>query len=106
MATALDVVLYYLAPNWDEGPFVKKFFSADHWDGSTGQSLSDTISYLIEGIHQGRYFIHPGPACDYCEVAQACRKDHLPTAWRTANDPLAVRHLDLAKKSAPPDIDE
>jgi ATP-dependent helicase/nuclease subunit B len=105
-AATTDVVLYYLAPNWAEGPFLKKLFSADHWDGPLGQCLSDTISYFIEGIHQGRYFIHPGPPCEYCEVAQACRKDHLPTAWRTANDPLTVRYFDLVKKNAPQDIDE
>jgi ATP-dependent helicase/nuclease subunit B len=105
-AAGIDVALYYLAPNWDEGPLLKKFFSADHWDGPIGQCLSDTVSYLIEGIHQGRYFIHPGAACEYCEVAQACRKDHLPTAWRTANDPLTLRHFDLAKKSVPGNLDE
>ncbi|MGH7824219.1 MAG: PD-(D/E)XK nuclease family protein [Candidatus Binatia bacterium] len=103
---AIEVALHYLAPNWDSGPFMEKIFSAHDWDGLQGQRLSETIYYLIDGIHQGRYFIHPGEACEYCQVAQACRKDHLPTAWRTANDPLTAAHFDLAKKDAPKEADD
>jgi ATP-dependent helicase/nuclease subunit B len=66
-----------------------------------GQSFRETIAFLIEGIYRGRYFIRPGPACDYCDVYHVCRKDHLPTAWRTANDPLTMPHFELARKDLP-----
>jgi hypothetical protein len=101
--TAFEAAFYYLAPRWDDGPFLQKTFSADDLEGSCGKSLRETVALLIRGIHDGLYFIHPGEACRNCEVAHVCRKNHLPTSWRTANDPLSRRHDEVARKTIPDD---
>jgi ATP-dependent helicase/nuclease subunit B len=101
--TAFEAAFYYLAPRWDDGPFLQKTFSADDLEGSCGKSLRETVALLIRGIHDGLYFIHPGEACRNCEVAHVCRKNHLPTSWRTANDPLSRRHDEAARKTIPDD---
>jgi ATP-dependent helicase/nuclease subunit B len=103
---AIEAAFYFLAPNWRDGPFSARTFSAEDWEGSRGESLRETISFLVKGVHDGRYFIHPGPACEYCEVAQVCRKEHFPTAWRAANDALAEPHFQLDKKAPPKEEDE
>jgi ATP-dependent helicase/nuclease subunit B len=100
-AAAIEAAFYFLAPHWGEEPFSERTFSADSWEGPMGQSLKETISVLINGIYQGHYFIHPGRACEHCDVTQVCRKDHRPTAWRTENDPLTAPHYELAKKTVP-----
>jgi ATP-dependent helicase/nuclease subunit B len=103
---AIEAAFYFLAPRWHGGPFSARTFFADAWDGLTGESLKETVSFLIEGIYNGRGFIHPGPACAYCDVAQVCRKDHFPTAWRASNDPSTEPYLRLRKKAAPKEDDE
>jgi ATP-dependent helicase/nuclease subunit B len=103
---AIEAAFYFLAPNWHGGPFSAQTFSAEAWDGSKGESLRETISFLVKGIHDGHYFIHPGPACEYCDVAQVCRKDHFPTGWRAANDPLTEPHFQLRKKTPPKEEDD
>jgi ATP-dependent helicase/nuclease subunit B len=94
----LEAAFYYLAPRWDH-PFLRKTFSAHDLEGSCGEGLRETVSLLIRGIHEGLYFIHPGKACRNCEVAHVCRKNHFPTSWRTANDPISRRHEQAVKKN-------
>jgi ATP-dependent helicase/nuclease subunit B len=103
---AIEAAFYFLAPRWHGGPFSTRTFSAEAWDGPKGESLRETVSFLIRGIHDGHYFIHPGPACAYCDVAQVCRKDHFPTGWRAGNDPLTEPYLQLLKKMPPKEDDE
>ena len=98
LPAALEAAFYYLAPRWDD-PFLQKTFSAHDLEGSCGEGLRETVSLLIRGIHDGLYFIHPGDACRNCEVAHVCRKNHLPTSWRTANDPSSRRHEAAVKKN-------
>ena len=98
---AIESAFYYLAPRWDEGPLLQKTFSADDLEGSCGQSLRETISLLVRGIHDGLYFIHPGDACRNCEVAHVCRKNHLPTSWRAANDVLTQPYQEAVNKNIP-----
>jgi ATP-dependent helicase/nuclease subunit B len=95
---ALEAAFYYLAPRWDD-PFLQKTFSAHDLEGPCGKGLRETVALLIRGIHDGLYFIHPGDACRNCEVAHVCRKNHLPTSWRTANDPISRRHEEAVKKN-------
>jgi ATP-dependent helicase/nuclease subunit B len=98
---AIEAAFYYLAPRWHEGPFVQRSFAAKDLDGSCGESLKESISLFVRGIHDGLYFIHPGEACRNCEVAHVCRKNHLPTSWRTANDPLTRPHEETVSKNIP-----
>ena len=98
-ATFVDAAFYFLAPGWSEGPLVTELFPADAWDGKMGEGLRDTLSLILQGIRQGRFFIHPGPYCNYCEVSEVCRKNHLPTLWRAENDPAAEPHRSLRQKN-------
>jgi ATP-dependent helicase/nuclease subunit B len=95
----MEAAFYYLAPRWNEGPFLQRTFSADDLDGFCGESLRETIALLLRGIHDGLYFIHPGDACRSCDVAHVCRKNHLPTSWRTTNDPLTRPHREAVNKN-------
>jgi ATP-dependent helicase/nuclease subunit B len=100
-ATASEAAFYYLAPQWDEGPLLQQLFSSEDLEGACGQSLRETVSLLIRGIYDGLYFIQPGDACRACEVAHVCRKNHLPTSWRTAHDSLTQAHAEAVKRDMP-----
>lgn len=92
---------YFLAPKWPDGPLITRFFPADAWEGKMGAELRETLSYLLQGIRQGQFFIHPGSYCGNCEVSEVCRKNHLPTSWRAESDPATRPHHDLRQKEAP-----
>jgi ATP-dependent helicase/nuclease subunit B len=98
---AIEAAFYYLAPRWAEGPFLQRTFAAEELTGSCGKSLSETVALFVRGIHDGLYFIHPGDACRNCEAAHVCRKNHLPTSWRTVNDPLTRPHEETVNKKIP-----
>ncbi len=95
----IEAAFYFLAPDWPKGPLVTESFPADAWDGSLGTGLKETLSLLLDGIQQGRFFIHPGPHCDHCEVSELCRKNHLPSRWRADNDPSTQSFRDLGQKN-------
>jgi ATP-dependent helicase/nuclease subunit B len=38
----------------------------------------------MSGIKNGRFFIMPGTYCKTCEYRVACRREHMPTWWRTS----------------------
>lgn len=99
--TKIEAAFYFVAPNWPAGPLVTQFYPADAWDGKMGAGLRETLSLLLDGIHKGRFFIHPGIYCRHCEVSEVCRKNHLPTSWRAENDPVTRPHDDLRQKKAP-----
>jgi ATP-dependent helicase/nuclease subunit B len=103
---AIEAAFYFLAPNWRDGSFSVRTFSAEDWAGSNGEGLKETVSFLVKGIHDGHYFIHPGPPCEYCKVAQVCRKDHFPTGWRAANDAITEPHFELSRKMPPKEENE
>ncbi|HEU4344444.1 MAG TPA: PD-(D/E)XK nuclease family protein [Candidatus Binatia bacterium] len=94
----IDAAFYYLAPRWDHGNFKRQIFSAEDLNGSCGASLRETLSLFVKGIHDGLCFIQPGDACRRCDVAHVCRKNHLPTGWRTSSDPLSRAHAQAVKK--------
>jgi ATP-dependent helicase/nuclease subunit B len=96
-----EAAFYYLAPRWNGGPFLQKTFSADDLEGPCGKSLRETVALLVRGIHDGLYFIHPGDACRNCQVAHVCRKNHLPTSWRAAKDPLSHSYRQTVNKNIP-----
>ncbi|MFQ5849034.1 MAG: PD-(D/E)XK nuclease family protein [Candidatus Binatia bacterium] len=86
---------YFLAPKWGNGPLVVSTFPENGWEGQPGEQLKQTIARLIEGVNQGRFFIHPGDYCKHCEVSEVCRKNHYPTRWRAENDSLVKPQRDL-----------
>ncbi|MGH7768042.1 MAG: PD-(D/E)XK nuclease family protein, partial [Candidatus Binatia bacterium] len=94
---AVDAAFYFLAPAWADGPLVVATL-ADVWEGSFGARLKDTVAFLAESIRRGLFFIQPGEYCRYCEVSEACRKNHRPTTWRAERDPRAKMHSDLKRK--------
>lgn len=97
----VEAALYFLAPQWPEGPLVRESFPAHGWDGAMGEELKETLSSLLDGIRNGRFFIAPGIYCSHCEVAELCRKNHLPSLWRAQNDPLCKPHQELRQKDLP-----
>lgn len=92
---------YFLAPNWPDGPLVVREFPEKGWEDEAGILLRESISMLLEGIAQGRFFMMPGEACTYCEIASACRKNHLPSRRRLEQDDDGVAHKMLRKKNLP-----
>jgi ATP-dependent helicase/nuclease subunit B len=94
----VEAAFYYLAPRWNTANFQQQIFSAENLEGSCGEGLRDTLSLFIRGIHDGLCFIQPGDACRHCDVAHVCRKNHLPTGWRTVNDPLTRAHAQAVNK--------
>ncbi|HXG52064.1 MAG TPA: PD-(D/E)XK nuclease family protein [candidate division Zixibacteria bacterium] len=104
--SSVEAAFYYLAPRWSGGPLLRRVLPQDCWEGATGRGLRQTLSFLIEGVYRGLHFIRPGPACRYCEVANVCRKDHLPTVWRAASDARAAAHAELARQQVAGKSDE
>ncbi len=94
----VEAVFYYLALHWSEGPLMKAAFGAEAWTGQLGDEIKKTMSYLIKGIQQGRFFIRPDDHCRHCEVAEICRKNHPPSLWRAENDPVTKLHRELHDK--------
>jgi ATP-dependent helicase/nuclease subunit B len=95
---SIDVAFYFLAPHWPEGPFVVESLPGDAWEGHSGRSLKETVGFLAEAIRQGLFFIQPDDYCRYCEVSEACRRNHRPTMWRVERDPKSRAHLSLRDK--------
>ncbi|MBI2359346.1 MAG: PD-(D/E)XK nuclease family protein, partial [Deltaproteobacteria bacterium] len=97
---SLDAAFYFLAPQWPEGPLVIERLPRDAWEGQSGEALKETVAFLVEAIRQGLFFIQPDDYCRYCEVSEACRKNHRATMWRIERDPRSRAHLDLRDKKA------
>ena len=80
---AQQVQLFFLAPNWTT-PVVRSTFKSDVWSTDHGTLLRNTLGQLMSGIKNGRFFIMPGTYCKTCEYRVACRREHMPTWWRTS----------------------
>ncbi len=94
----VEAAFYYLAPKWPKGPLSPVAFPDDAWEGDLGVGLKETLSLLLDGIQQGRFFIIPDDHCRFCEVSEVCRKSHPPTRWRTDKDQRTVSLRDLRRK--------
>ncbi len=101
MKSRIEAVFYYLAPNWDKGPLVIEEFPADGWEGETGGMLKKSLTLLLNGIHDGRFFIHPGNHCGYCDLSTICRLKHLQSSQRAALDPRTEEHRALRTLKIP-----
>jgi ATP-dependent helicase/nuclease subunit B len=97
-AARIEAGFYYIAPRWQDGPLVRAEFNAEGLTGKIGAEVKKTIADLAEGIRQGRFFIQRGAHCDYCEVAEICRKNHPPSLWRAENDPVTRTHREIHDK--------
>jgi ATP-dependent helicase/nuclease subunit B len=95
---SIDAAFYFLAPAWPEGPLVVETMPGDVWDGPSGAALKETVAFLAESIRQGFFFIQPADYCRYCEVSEACRRNHRPTMWRGERDVGSKAHLELREK--------
>jgi ATP-dependent helicase/nuclease subunit B len=97
-AARVEARFYYIAPRWQDGPLVSAEFNAEGLTGKIGAALKKTIAELAEGIRQGRFFIQRGAHCEYCDVAEICRKNHPPSLWRAENDPITRTHREIRDK--------
>ncbi|HEY2987539.1 MAG TPA: PD-(D/E)XK nuclease family protein [Candidatus Binatia bacterium] len=95
---AIDAAFYFLAPQWPEGPLAVESLPAEVWNGPSGAALKETVAFLAESIRRGLFFIQPDDYCRYCEVSEACRRNHRPTVWRLEKDPRWREHWKLKKK--------
>jgi ATP-dependent helicase/nuclease subunit B len=94
----VEASFYYIAPRWIDGPLVITGFGPEGFAGKLGDEIRNTISYLAQGIKNGRFFIQPGEYCRHCDVAEICRKNHPPSLWRAENDPITEPHRQLHEK--------
>jgi ATP-dependent helicase/nuclease subunit B len=99
-AASIDAAFYFLAPQWPDGPLAVESLPGDVWDGVSGAALKETVSFLSDSIRSGLFFIQPADHCRYCEVSEACRRNHRPTLWRGERDFRSKAHLALKDKKA------
>ena len=97
-APEVEASFYYIGPDWIDEPLVTTGFGSAGFAGKLGDEIRNTISYLVRGIQNGRFFIRPGEYCRHCDVAEICRKNHPPSLWRAENDPLTEPHRQLHEK--------
>lgn len=88
-AGAIDAAWYFLAPRWDDGPLVPKEFTGQSWRAPDGEKIRDAIALLLRGIRNGEFPLVRGDYCRFCQVSEICRKDHFPSATRSARHPAA-----------------
>jgi ATP-dependent helicase/nuclease subunit B len=88
-----DAAFYFLAPRWLSGPLVVTPLRPDE-----EARIRQTVSLLLTGIQEGRFFILPGDYCDTCAVRNVCRKDHPSSRLCAAQDPLSAPHQNLRRE--------
>ncbi|MGN6719819.1 MAG: PD-(D/E)XK nuclease family protein, partial [Candidatus Binatia bacterium] len=103
-APSIEANFFYIAPRWLDGPLISKAYAGEALTGNTGAETKRTIAYLADGVRSGRFFINRGEYCGQCDAAPICRKNHPPSLWRAAQDPVTEPHRALRQKSF--EIDE
>lgn len=98
-----SAAFYFLAPNRKGGPVDRSLLDASCWTGETGALIGRTLTFILEGIRAGRFFILPGAHCDHCDYSEVCRRHHTPSWWRARGDEsrkeLEALHLLKAPKA-------
>ncbi|HEY7821008.1 MAG TPA: PD-(D/E)XK nuclease family protein, partial [Vicinamibacteria bacterium] len=97
----VDAAFYFLAPRWPEGTLVVERLAAGAWENETGRSLVETVASIAAAIRSGLFFVQPGEHCRYCEVSEACRRNHRPTMWRIEKDARSRSHAEIKQKRVP-----
>ncbi len=98
-AASIEADFFYIAPRWLEGPLASKAYDSVALSEKTGAETKKTLAYLAAGVRSGRFFINRGEYCGQCEFAPICRKNHPPSLWRAAKDPLTEPHRALREKN-------
>jgi ATP-dependent helicase/nuclease subunit B len=86
--SARDVQFFYLAPHWP-ARIARRTFEAANRSPESGTLILRTITTLMEGIRDGRFFILPDTYCKTCDYRVACRREHQQTWWRAHRAPEA-----------------
>jgi len=102
----IEADFYFIAPRWSDGPLRPSAYGSEGLAGPTGAATKQTLAYLVDGVRRGRFFIHRGAHCGYCDAAPICRKNHPPSLWRAENDPVTEAHRALRKKDPRDDESE
>jgi ATP-dependent helicase/nuclease subunit B len=98
-APRIEADFFYIAPRWLEGPLTSKAYDSEALSGKSGAETKKTLAYLATGVRSGLFFINRGEYCGQCEAAPICRKNHPPSLWRAAKDPVTEPHRALREKS-------
>ncbi len=75
------VQFLFLAPQWSPR-ISRSIFETSVWPSDVGRLIRKTVSELVRGIRDGRFFILPDGYCDGCLYRTVCRREHGPTWWR------------------------
>jgi ATP-dependent helicase/nuclease subunit B len=94
-ALSVETSFFYIAPRWKDGPLLIKRFLSEDLSGKLGDEIKKTVLHLVNGIQSGHFFMQPGQHCQFCDVAEVCRKNHPPSLWRAENDPITEAHRRL-----------
>ena len=94
-----SVEFRYLRPMQEES-VRSASFSGAVWNTSTGAQLSNTLWAWVQGIRTGQFFMMPGPHCQNCQYASACRFQHHPSWSRAYGLPLARAYRTLRRQKA------
>ena len=98
-----SAAFYFLAPNRKGGAVDRSLLDASCWTGETGALIGRTLTFILDGIRAGRFFILPGAHCDHCDYSEICRRHHTQSWWRARGDgsrkELETLHLLKAPKA-------
>ena len=94
---------YVVAPRElpeDQG-FVPVAFSADT-RGRAAPQLETTMTTLVNGIRQGKFFMVPGQHCEWCDVRPVCHRTHQASARRAREDYKQTHAHRNVRRQQPP----
>jgi RecB family exonuclease len=80
LISGLPVELVGAGPTHDPSTDVVRFAGFESEDQHQG--FLETLGVLIALAKSGRFPIHPGDHCDWCDYRSACRRGHPPTLFR------------------------
>ena len=79
-------------------------FPDSFWKGEHAKTFTDNMKGLIEIAENGHFYIEPNTGdwghCTYCGYAKICRKEHMPTRARAAEDPVRLANRERLSRSA------
>jgi RecB family exonuclease len=89
----------------EEDPDIEKFaLSEDFWKGPDGPVFLENLAGWVRLAREGRFFIEADTGehghCRDCPFARICRKEHMPTRYRTEHDPARLANLRRMERTA------
>ena len=77
---ATEAAFFYILPNRPQGPLKpRRYKPADAAEDAA-------LLQMVESLEAGQFAIRPGTHCNNCGVATLCRRSHLPSRRRAAQD--------------------